>query len=186
MCVLTKEALIRMYIDEKKTMSQIARECSVAVGTVYNYIHKFGIVARPAHTGMLGRNHSVEVKSIISQKNNGKKMSAETRTKISKAHLGKIRTPSEYGGHTKRHRNGYIMVYVPNHPYATNEGYVFEHILAYERAHNCFVDRNKYVVHHINGIKTDNRIDNLRLMTKHDHMSLHMTQRHNERRIQNG
>lgn len=185
MGILTKETLAHMYLNEKKPMWQIAQECNIAVGTVYNYIHKFGIQARPPHKGYLGHHHSEQTKKIISEKNKDKIVSVDTRAKISKARTGKIYNPSAYGGHIKKHCRGYIRVYVPNHPYATKDGYVFEHILVYERANNCYVDRNKYVVHHINGIKTDNRIENLQLMTKHDHMSYHAKQRNQKRRNKN-
>lgn len=182
---ITKKFLEDEYLNKHKTMRLIAKEYGISVATVHKYIHKFGITTRPAHLGMTGHSHTENAKRKISQKHSGKAMSAETRLKISNARKGLITNPSKYGGHTKKHCRGYIMVYVPNHPYATKDGYVFEHILAFEKANNCYVDRNNYVIHHINGIKTDNRIENLALMTKHEHMSLHMKQRYNDGRKQN-
>ena len=37
------------------------------------------------------------------------------------------------------------------------------------------------VVHHINHDRLDNRIENLQLMKKKDHMSMHMKERHAQR-----
>jgi hypothetical protein len=81
-----------------------------------------------------------------------------------------IRTPSE------RHRlsrtitsSGYIRVYRPEHHKAAPKGgYVLEHILVWEEAHNKRLP-DGWVVHHINGIKTDNRPSNLFAMPRTKH-----------------
>ena len=81
----------------------------------------------------------------------------------------------------KKRGDGYIKVYVPDHPNATKDGYVMKHILVMERKIGRYLNRGE-VVHHINHVRDDNQIENLRLMTAHDHMSMHMKERHKEKR----
>jgi HNH endonuclease len=72
--------------------------------------------------------------------------------------------------------DGYVRIRTDGHPRASPHGqYVFEHILIMEK----YLGRNitkAEVVHHINGIRNDNRIENLRIMTNSEHMSLHRNQ----------
>ena len=56
-----------------------------------------------------------------------------------------------------------------------------KHILVMERKIGRPLLQNE-VVHHINHIRNDNRIENLLLMDKHEHMSMHMKERWAERR----
>ena len=55
---------------------------------------------------------------------------------------------------------GYIMIYQPKHPRATNGAYVLEHILIWEQIHGKPVPKD-WVIHHLNGIRNDNRPSNL-------------------------
>lgn len=60
----------------------------------------------------------------------------------------------------KTTKEGYIYRKIPNHPNCTKEGYVLEHRFVVEKELGRFLDR-KEVVHHINHIRNDNRIENL-------------------------
>lgn len=97
--------------------------------------------------------------------------------------LGVIRTPKEISKLAVRHGrdhhlwkggkitvDGYVAVKQPDHHRADGQGYVREHILVWEKVHNKQLP-DDWVIHHINGIKNDNRPRNLLAMPKGKHHS---------------
>lgn len=75
-------------------------------------------------------------------------------------------------GGTKKHPEGYVYRYCPDHPNNT-DGYVLEHRLVMEGLLNRRLSREE-VVHHINGDKSDNRPANLEVLASHrDHLIDH-------------
>ena len=57
------------------------------------------------------------------------------------------------------------MVYAPGHPRATSNPYVFEHILVAEEILGRYLCPDE-TIHHRNGIRGDNRPENLELWTR--------------------
>lgn len=75
---------------------------------------------------------------------------------------------SQKGG--RIHCHDYILIRKPDHPYARN-GYVREHRLVIEKRLGRFLEPWE-LVHHINGVKDDNRLENLELIPSNNKHSL--------------
>jgi len=75
-------------------------------------------------------------------------------------------------GGRRKDNLGYIQIWKPKHPNANTIGYVYEHRLV--MAEYLGRPLKPYeLVHHINDIKDDNRIENLQLVNHKEHKRLH-------------
>lgn len=71
------------------------------------------------------------------------------------------------------HRDGYVMLWRPEHPMAMSFGYVMEHrYVVYESG---ILIPDGWHVHHRNHVKDDNRLSNLAVMSPSAHQSHHVT-----------
>lgn len=112
---------------------------------------------------MAGENNYFHGKKLSGKANgfHGKHHSVITRKKMSAA---------------KPHRyidgNGYIRILKPDHPFHDNRGYVKEHRLVMEGYLGRYLRKDE-LIHHINENSSDNRIINLQIMSKPEHMRHH-------------
>ena len=161
-----------LYCAEGMTMRQVADSLNIAAGKVYNRLKFMGIASR-SHGEYEPTAKVRENCRIQGLKRKGIKHSEKTIKKISES-----KTIKGIGGKTKTSQ-GYIKIYFPDHPKSGNDGYILEHILVME----CYLGRwltSEECVHHINHIRDDNRLCNLRLMTKSQHASMHAKERNRQ------
>lgn len=76
--------------------------------------------------------------------------------------------------------NGYVLISLPNHHFADCRGYVLEHRFVAEQKLGRWL-RPDEICHHINNVKSDNRPENIEVLTN---LSAH-ARNHSERRIRN-
>jgi len=110
--------------------------------------------------------------------------SFKTRKKLSKIMKGKNEiNASNWRGGIVIDNFGYIFIYQPNHPFKNNKNYVREHRLVVEKQIGRFL-KPEETVHHINELKSDNKIENLILFSKKGyHAVFHRYNRYNPKHI---
>lgn len=195
---IDKDTLYELYYVQKKSAREICKILNISQpATIYRYMNIYGFKRRDANKerakrtmqGMnddefkaflieqyktnsinkiakeLGVSHNIIYKYMdkygifrLSQKESNTKFNANNR--------------NNYKGGKTSHGDGYMKLLCPDHPRANKLGYVLEHIIVMEQHIGRPLKKGE-VVHHINGIKNDNRIENLLLLTVQEHSALH-------------
>lgn len=77
------------------------------------------------------------------------------------------------------HKGDYLYALVPDHPYATKNGYVLLHRVVLENHLGRLLDKSE-VVHHKDGNKLNNSVDNLEVLTQSEHAKIHAKVKHTQ------
>lgn len=180
-----KDEITKLYNDLNISVRQIGIKYGVAYKTVRDTLIKWGI----HRSGRVSKNSLLRDKQWLSDRYLIDKMSiseiatlanaSNGATSSSLLHSGiQMRTVSEgieiarvkysgsgsgnWKGGNKKTGKGYVYKYAPDHPHATQDGYVMRHRLEMEKHLGRYLTQEE-IVHHKNGVKGDDRIENLEL-----------------------
>lgn len=189
---ITKEKLEKLYINQNKTALEIAKEFNYkSPQTILNKLHKYNIKVKNYKEAQNKYKINIETEWLVNEYivNNktiteiSKILDCSINTirrnlinlgiKIKKRYdLSKNNFPHFYGkdnpawkGGRFQRKDGYVCIW-------DSEKYMLEHRKVMEK----YLGRKlkiKEQIHHINGIKNDNRIENLQITDVHEHIKIH-------------
>ena len=186
---------IRRLYDEGLTQQQIAYRLGVGKQTVWRWMKKAGIEARDHSSRGCGVKRILVAEERLRQGDSTADMAkdlgvSEETVRRRMVELGIDRLPGKArpernvfwkGGRTID-RDGYVLLWYPFHPHATKTGYVREHRLVMEE-HLGRLLQPWEVVHHRNGVRANNAIENLELFASNgDHLRHELTGRQRQSR----
>lgn len=153
-----REELERLYVTERLSTRACATALGIGHGTLCCWLEEAGIPRRSIADAKAGQKPAART--------------IEASVSSRRRHLLEGMPSVGY----KLRPDGYVYVRRPEHPNATVSGYILEHRLvmseALGRALTALED-----VHHVNGDRRDNRLENLLLVAHADHLREHYSSR---------
>lgn len=139
-----KNLLEELYLKQEKSTNEIEHIIHKNNRTISYYLKKYQIPIRTKKDAMLLKfKYGLIIK-----------------------HAKGDKSPSWKGGR-RISSTGYVEINDFKNPYRRANGYIYEHRLIWQKYYGEIPPG--CIIHHINGIKTDNRIENLRLMETKEH-----------------
>ena len=142
-----------LNVHDKIAVSEKYYDKKMPVKGQYPHLFKKGSI--PHNKGKKGLYKvSEKTRNLLSKKLTGLKRSEKFKQK-----MRSINPPL---GIKEKSNKGYILEYEPNHPRSGKDGYVPQHRLVLEKHLNRYLDI-KEIVHHLDGNKQNNKLENLLL-----------------------
>lgn len=209
-CPLSTEELYHLYFTEGKTEKELCRIIGIKSDiTMRKILHEHGIDTNRNQQRSLitrqGKTHA-EFKSYLEYLYAHKLMSINAISKVlsvnslvTRRYLLKYHIPlretkaarslcsrannnPNWKGGRRYTKNEYIEIFNDTHPFRNiKRNTIYEHRLVMEKHLGRLLKPTEHV-HHINGIKTDNRIENLMLLSASEHSKLHGLEKERHKR----
>lgn len=171
-----KEWLRKAYEEDRRSMGDIAKEIKTSRGNIRSALVHAGIKPRSIIEGLALKYPDRNCQPVIDGF-------------ASKYPDGKYSNSGENAAHWKGgvrrigNKGCYIGVYSPNHPFVGKYKYMMQHRLVMEQKLGRILKPTE-IVHHINGIKDDNRPENLEVFSsKGEHTRSHFKDGHEVARL---
>lgn len=173
---ISKEDLAGAYA-RLGSAEKIGREYGVSKKLILNHMKDLGI-KRAMSSKEKGLMHAEKIKKLAYEGLNGVQIARKLKTSPETVYAIAKREGIEI---TDNFHKGYIitwagyrMLRTPEHPFADSKGYVREHRLVMEKYLGRYLEEDE-CVHHVDGGKSNNSIENLELMLIEEHVKLHHT-----------